>query len=104
MLKDWKVRCNEEDALISRQFAETQMHQRIAICNPDEGHGLEKSGGGGMLQLTEMIVSNLTRSNWGKVEHRRNRASEVVPAPFFLLPLPPSHSRLFRGGEILTFW
>lgn len=46
MLKDWKVRCNEEDALISRQFAETQMHERIAICNPDEGHGLEKSGGG----------------------------------------------------------
>lgn len=58
------MRCNEEDALISRQFAETQMHKRIAICNPDEGHGLEKSGGGGgMLQLTEMIVSNLTRSN-----------------------------------------
>lgn len=40
------MRCNEEDALISRQFAETQMHERIAICNPDEGHGLERSGGG----------------------------------------------------------
>lgn len=39
------MRTNEEDALISRQFAETQMHERIAICNPDEGHGLEKSGG-----------------------------------------------------------
>lgn len=22
------------------------MRKRIAICNPDEGHGLERSGGG----------------------------------------------------------